>query len=206
MNKFREWAQRHARIFCLDDKTINSVLSWEGLFAAANYLPDELNDATDWIAANAAGIKPWEHLAAIQDRIKRCRAVSNEVKVDNWNCNDCHGTGRIVVPQLENVRGEDWLPRDVGAGPQYYTCAVRCHCKRGEQDFSTLPRGLKKSESMMTFATYDLANPAWRRQLADREQEQREAAALVTASDAWTKLIDRMTATMKAKRAEEAHS
>ncbi len=203
MSSFSTWAKRHCTVFAFDKEKSASVISWEGLFAAANYTPDELNEATDWIALNAPGLKPWEHLAAIQDRIKRCRSVANEVKVDNWKCDDCQGTGRIVVPQLEGVRGEEWLPRDVGAGPQYYTCAVRCHCERGKQDFSTLPRGKKESEGMMTFATYNTANPSWRRQIADREHEQREATALVPASDSWTKLIDRMTATMKAKRAEE---
>lgn len=206
MSNFSRWAERHATVFTFDREKSASVLSWEGLFAAANYTPDELTDATDWIATNAAGIKPWEHLAAIQDRIKRCRAVSNEIKVDDWKCDDCHGAGRIVVPQLESVRGEDWRPRDVGAGPQYYTCAVRCHCKRGELDYSTLPRGLKASEGMMTFATYNMANPYWRRQLADRAHEQREAAALVPVDPTWQATMDKLIATAKAKRVEEHRS
>ncbi len=203
MSKFSEWARRHCVVFAFDEAKVNTVLSWEGLFAAANYGPEELNEATDWIAVNAPGLKPWDHLAAIQDRIKTCRAVSSDVKVDNWKCEDCRGTGRIVVPLLESVRGEDWLPRDVGGGAQYYTCAVRCHCERGKQDFTTIPRGLKKSESLMSFSVYDAANPSWRRQIADREHEQREAAALTPADAEWTAIIDRLTATMKAKREEE---
>ncbi len=205
MSNFLEWAEHHSTIFGFAEIDSKMILSWEGLFAASNFTIDELNEATKTLARNPPAW-PRDHLKAIQDAIKNQRQIvaRHDDEVDDWNCSDCHGAGRIVVPHLDGIEGEDWRPQNVGAGPQYYTQAVACHCARGQKDYHTLPKGGKiKNHALMTFTSYEQSNPSWRRQLADRENEQREAAALVPASDSWTKLIDRMTATMKAKRAEE---
>ena len=206
MSKFSEWAQRHAKIFGFTEADYSMVLAWEGLFAAANYSPEDLADATDWLATNAPPAWPRDHLKAIQDRIRSCRAIvaRSQDEVADWECKDCGGSGRVTVPHLDSVKGEDWLPRDVGAGPQYYTCAVRCHCWRGINGrFTVAGRKHKQQQDMMHFGVYEQRNPNWRRQLADREHEKREEAALLPVDPKWAAMVDRLTASMKAKRAEE---
>ncbi len=193
---FREWVTRHGRIFGFTEANVLMLISWEGLFAASNYTAEELAHATDTLSLKPPAFAK-DHLAAIREAITSRRAATARKadEVDNWQCDDCHGSGFICVPM--HFKGEDWIPYAAGGcAAHYHTLAVLCHCFRGTSK-------VQKELKSMTFADYNARNPSWRRQLADRENEQREAAALVPASDSWTKLIDRMTATMKAKREEE---
>ncbi len=198
MSKFSEWAERHAKIFGFNESDYEMLLAWDGLFAAANYSPEDLTDATDWLALHAPPAWPRDHLKAIQDRIRSQRAalMQRNDEVDTWDCPDCFGAGRIEVPHLESVRGEEWLPRDVGTGPHYYTQACCCHCARGLKGFTAHPRGGDKV-SMISFTQYQIRNPAWRRQMADRELEKREEAALTPVDPKWQSTVDRILASMK---------
>lgn len=71
---FDEWARRHQVLFGLNsDENIAMVLAWEDIFEAAGVSLPELDDATQYMATQAAPRFPSDHLPAIQQRIREQR-------------------------------------------------------------------------------------------------------------------------------------
>ena len=185
---FEAWAENYATVFGLRDAgDLAGLLAWEPVLAATAV---ELRDATAWLVANPRALGTSEgryagklalHLAALQARLRDCRAVRYQRTVDarerddRGTCTLCGGSGRVVVPHRAGVQGDNWVPLTVArGGPSYYTEAVLCSCALGNWFGSRMEAEKRPGP----FVEYEAINPAWRVQMAARLVQQAAAAAL----------------------------
>lgn len=73
---YDEWSERHATIFSLTGETNAAMfVSWEPIFQSAGYTFAELDDATYFMASQAAPRFSADHLPAIQSRVRSMRSM-----------------------------------------------------------------------------------------------------------------------------------
>lgn len=78
MKTYEFWAQYHASLFGLHtDADLEMLLAWARLFEKHGYTPDELMQASDFMAIHNPCPK-WEHLRAIKDAIFQQRSALQE--------------------------------------------------------------------------------------------------------------------------------
>jgi len=196
MTDYDLWLKHHCTVFGIYEPAhVRTVKSWEPIFTAAGWLLPDLFLCTDWLAMHAPPRFLGDHLAALRNRMTELKAVSlRELDADPAYsaCVKCDGTGRLIVPHLLGIIGDEWRPvRGATPTPQYYTCAVRCDCSRGRFGNFT-GRGANGDIPLMTLAEYERANPHWHRQLARRAAMHREEARL-DVDDTWRETVAKLT-------------
>lgn len=163
---YLEWAAYHARLFGLGDaQSLETVRHWLPVLERFGYRPDELREASDWLVVHAAPRYWTEAPAALAKRIRDVRARSLSTGSDSdavSRCQDCAGSGLLVVPDLRVVCDGEWLTER--------TYAIRCHCARGRSGNSTRP---SDGRLQLGYDDYARANPRWREQMARKMQENR---------------------------------
>lgn len=180
---FDRWAVSYATTFGLRDEDLKMVLSWYSIFHAANYTEAELNQATQSIAGDPAGLakaagearflgRAHAHLGAIHASIREQRAVLYRRESEECDrlgtCDLCGGSGRVVVPLVTSEMSGEWRPLKISrGGASYYTMAVTCRCAIGNWF-----RHHTQSECCpMSLESYERMNRNWPRQLQLRERE-----------------------------------
>lgn len=134
---YTKWAARHAAMFGMsraEDATTFSA--WRSLFMSKSYTEQELNHATNVIAARPEPLA-WRdhHLAAINSAIRELRQVAirrenNEVSTEEKpKCAYCSDSGCVIVPHPRFVFNGSWVTY-CGGKP---TSAVICSCYRGRR-------------------------------------------------------------------------
>ena len=194
---FARWAERHATTFGIaSHEEIATIQAWERVFTACAYEADDLEQATDNLAANADLLARSDekflgrmsmHLAAIQRTIRQARAIAyagkrSRYEAEMGECVHCSGTGRVVVPHIASVRDQKWEPMNVGSAPSWYTMAVLCTCSLGKWFAEHTPK-LPPEKTVLTLDAYERANPDWRDQLAARQTAQLAEANVNSAMD-----------------------
>lgn len=193
--EFDLWAKHHAAIFALSEKFVAETMSqWFHLFAAAGYTARELLEASEWLTTHNPPQKTWDHLGAVQARIRSVRAVDYRRQVDSHDndrgtCSLCSGTGRVVVPHLAGVEGDKWVSVKVArSGSSYYTQAVFCCCALGNWYDSRN----SDDKRPMRLEAYEVRNPNWRQQMKARDREQGHEARLKRSPEPWVKMMARL--------------
>ena len=162
------------------------LLAWIGAFVAAGFRPDDLQEATTWLAANEPPRYRPEHLDAIRRRIgqrRREQAVANrEAAVqDGFRCSLCLGGGWVQVIRPDCVI-DGHLVADAawGCGP---FVNVACNCKRGEQIVQSLlnPKHSKAMKAMR-LEEYETRVPHWPDLMAELSAQRAATAQAMTAS------------------------
>lgn len=180
---FVTWAEKHALTFAMnDDAFLQTLLSWEDLFAAAGYSREDLASATTALATSGVQLQRWDHLAAITKHVRERKAVERrDAPPDDprGKCATCEGTGFVVVPHPEGVVEGEWVPQKVArGGATYYTVAVHCHCPLGRWFHGRRTGAGSKYQGTWTLAAYEEKNPRWRVQIEARRQESLERSRL----------------------------
>jgi hypothetical protein len=190
--EFQAWAGEHCRVFGLSVEESGTVLSWEPYFVASGFHKDDLADTTAHFAKIPGELarlgKPAKylgktsvHLAAIEAYIReqtarRLGEESSRFAAEHGTCLVCYGTGFVSVPHLAGISNGRWVGAKAGGlAPQFYTQAVACSCALGrwKADKQGQRRG-GEVRRIMTLEAYEHQNPDWKRQLAAREEAQRE--------------------------------
>jgi len=148
---------------------------WWRAFAAAGFVQSDFAGAIQRIiAAPETPRWPNEHLAAIKRELFAARDQRAKAALartpngpDVLRCPLCQWTGWVLVPHPSCVANGQWLP-------PFRTCAVACtKCGPGQRAFDALGVG-KEPRRPLTLESYEWrVNPAWREQLAAREEAQR---------------------------------
>ena len=115
-----------------------------------------------------------------------------ERRHEGEECRVCRGSGIANVPHPHNIHDGEWVY-------PWYECGVACYCFRGqrvlENNRATRERAKEKAQrhpdilvprEVWTFAFYELRNPDWQRQVAEKQSKQkteREAMAATRQQD-----------------------
>lgn len=179
------WVVPHASIFGFSGQHDSAMLeSWRFVFETAGYSAAELANATQVIASGSLLATKTqssiprtraENLDAIHRVVRQARrerAITNaaQQRGDDYRCHVCgDGRGWVTVPHLRSLIDGQWVS-------PWYSCAVVCLCGLGDKIQESW-----KDKKPMKLANYELRNPNWRQQVADRERQQaaeREARQL----------------------------
>lgn len=153
MSDYEDWARHHALVFSLTTaEDAKMLLAWGDLFAASNFSPDELTQATDWLAMNSPPRFRTEHLKALQDRVRqsRQRTIINPPEDDRGSCTLCFGAGLIPVPNPKSLDTGNWT-----------TQAVACGCALGHW--------FAQHGNHRTLSDYERQCPQWRTDVKQHE-------------------------------------
>lgn len=180
-----DWAAHHCRVFGLAPDQVRTVFSWLPILERAGWTGAELVRATDWLLTHdPPQWFPRDHLAGLRAQVNAGRARERPADVDPLTgedvavCVRCGGAGRLVVPDLRQVQGGQWLPRPTARSVAWDTCAVRCSCARGRlRHYGTVAVD-GRPHDLMQLDAYEHANPGWQSQLERRRREERALAEL----------------------------
>ena len=158
MSTWDVWMQRHATIFGLtSDQDAGMLVEWARLFDSVGFSPEEMAQATDWLALNAPPKYRTEHLAALQSRVRTARAEQqkrDQPEQPAKGCRLCDESGRVIVPSRVALR-----QGQVGG-----TEAVFCGCRLGmwfrEQARDYLRERQRPGEPT-TLVAYEQDVPDW---------------------------------------------
>lgn len=155
---WKEWAVHHSRVFSLlSSDELLMVYEWTQLFHGVGFSPEEMAQATDWLALNAPPKYRTEHLAALQSRVRTARAEKQRREQPAQpvqGCELCDESGRVIVPsRVALCQGQ------VGG-----TEAVFCGCRLGmwfrEQARDYLRERQRPGEPT-TLVAYEQDVPDW---------------------------------------------
>jgi hypothetical protein len=148
------------------------VLHWWPAFAAAGFVQSDFVGTIQRIITAAETPRwPNEHLGAIKrelfaarDRRARAALVKTEPGATGPRCPLCEWTGWVLVPHPSCVAGGQWLP-------PFRTGTVACtKCGPGQRayDANCMAKDAKRPTTLETYEWR--VNPAWREQMAAREE------------------------------------
>lgn len=205
---YAEWADYHCTLFgFVDPKQLAAVKAWVNVFRTGNFTPQELRLASDAVLVEGAGF--WsDHPGKMVAFMNRQRAVASRDHDGDASriaaCPHCGNSGRLMVPHPACLSKGSWRPLDAGAGPTFYTAAVRCRCERGRAGRFTAPRvGSGDVDQLDSLDDYERANfPAgdrgrWRRLMAERAQFLAEMAAIGPVASLVDTVLDRLRNSMR---------
>jgi len=97
-----KWIKRHALIFGFHtDRDMQMLLEWNLLFARAGFTPEELQEATEWLALNAHPRFPADHLALLSQRVRVRRGERDQVQEMLRRRDECRRKREAVQQQSE---------------------------------------------------------------------------------------------------------
>jgi ribosomal protein S27AE len=168
-----QWVNQHATSFGMVEHQRNMLRSWREAFEAERYTLEELTSASKALLG-IENLYPGNHAAAIGREIKNIRAIkyrqeSDKLDQDRGQCVNCGGSGMIIVPLIRpGIAPDEWRPLQIArGGATYYTMAVRCSCAKGR----FMADHIRQPEKVpMSIETYERHNPAWREQMAQRQE------------------------------------
>lgn len=154
------WIERHATLFVLrKDSDLASLAAWAKRFAAAGMTPDELTDASEWLALHPPAFLS-QHLGAllsvVHDRRFRLRNASAtqarreaEPEPTSGDCSLCAGTGL--------VQGLTWTKRTRSGRP--VLACVSCRCGVG---VALHQKRLEAGYPLRSLDEHEVWAPDWR--------------------------------------------
>jgi hypothetical protein len=163
---YGDWALYHAQLFGLDSPAEASMLrAWVELFAAERIAPEELTEASKWLAVNDPPRFRSDHLAKLMERVKGLRRAAAAAPApsgpDLGTCTLCAGSGFVIVPLVQGVT--TFGGHTAEGDHDERTCTVLCRCFLGKWKAHRLgetPEG--KRRAMMTLDCYEGGLPKWR--------------------------------------------
>lgn len=172
---------------------------WWRAFAAFGFVQSDFVGAIQRIITAAETPRwPNEHLAAIKRELfaardQRARAAlvkTATAGASGPRCSLCDWTTWVIVPHPSCVAGGRWLP-------PFHTCAVAClKCGPGQRAFEALGK-LKEPKHPLTLESYEWKfNPAWREQMAAREEAVRLMRRAEDEADAFSPNFPRLAKAM----------
>lgn len=192
-----DWVDKHATIFNMTQEgQLLTLREWAQMFRKHGFTPQELIDASEWVAMNVEVRFREELLPKLRARVRDARLIGKRPKLTDPpppddphcpRCPRCKGQGLIKVPHYEKMM------HPLYAGRYWYDRDVACTCPLGEWH--------RKTKAGTIFAVqgiedYEAAYPHWR---DDAEQHRQEDAAFSKAmqaarsdDDSFGKLINRL--------------
>ncbi len=168
-----QWANHHRAFFGWKaDEDGKMLATWVGFFRGEGYTPEEMLSATKKIAGlSKPPFQREHHLNHLVAFLKEARAENYKVTARQNDelinhpapCKVCRNFGLITVPHLSGVRGGEWTNN--------YTAGVYCSCYAGNK-FSGATNS--KGEQRTSLNSYERMNPAWQRQMKDREEREKK--------------------------------
>lgn len=128
---FNDWGKAHAARFRIDErKEAVTLFAWCELLATAGFTPEELDEASKWIALNDPPAKYADHVPKLKLRVTMQRRNSGEAPAGfiGGTCGTCQGSGCVIVPLVKGMQTKG------GArvlDDRWRTCVVRCTCQLG---------------------------------------------------------------------------
>ena len=160
MSTWNVWIERHATLFVLrKDADLASLAAWAKRFAAAGMTPEELLDASEWLALHPPAFLS-QHLAALisvvndrRFRQKNANAAQARREAEPepiaGDCSLCAGTGL--------VQGLTWTKRN-RAGRPVLAC-ISCRCEAG---VTLHRRRLEAGYPLRSLDEHEVWAPDWR--------------------------------------------
>jgi hypothetical protein len=156
----QDWSVYHGDIFALTTKEdARMLLVWCELFLAEGYTPEELTEASKWLAMNDPPQFRSEHLAGLTGRVREQRRQT-ELRSptiderDHGKCELCAGCGFVSVPGAGCLTaGGSRIPYN-----STQTVAVFCSCAVGCAKL----RGYTGNTPQRSLADYQREFPHWK--------------------------------------------
>lgn len=160
MTTWATWIERHATLFVLrKDSDLDTLAAWAKRFAAAGMTPDELLDASEWLALHPPAFLS-QHLGALVSVVndRRFRRQNAAAAVERREaepapaagpCGLCAGTGL--------VQGLIWTKRTRSGRP--VLACVSCRCEVG---MLLHQRRLEAGYPLRSLDEHERGDPGWR--------------------------------------------
>jgi len=177
---WNDWITKHARIFGMQSENEMAMLAeWANLFTTSGYTPEEMAEASQWVALNCevrfrADLLP-RLLSRAKDAALRAtapRRIDPGPQPTAASCSTCGGRGKVQVPDYQK------MAHPIYAHRYWYDLAVACRCPLGEWHCKATSGTVFALRSL---ADYEAEHPHWRE---DAAQNRREEEAYQRALDA----------------------